>query len=224
MADRPFDSRMSVPFQAAGSNGSSLSDAARPAPAEGSTGGSSEQRQVGPEIVVRLEYALYDAEGALVEAPGPEEPIEFIFGVGQASAVIERAIDGLRLHQSRRLELKPSEAFGPRDEAALLVVDRSELPEGAALGDELEAERDDGELVFLRVVELDDEEARLDANHPLAGQRVALELRVVSLRIATSSELQAAEAELRARPAGEEPDVLASRLLRRDRFTPPKSG
>jgi FKBP-type peptidyl-prolyl cis-trans isomerase 2 len=181
-------------------------------------------RQVGPEMVVRLEYQLFDAEGGLVEAPGPEEFIEFIYGVGQAPPAIEKAVDGLRLGESRRVQLKANEAFGPRDEEAMVVVERSELPEGAALGDEFEAEREDGELVFLRVVEIEEDVVRLDANHPLAGQRVTLELRVLALRVATSVELAEAEAELERRRTGDEPDVLASNLLRRDRFTPPKSG
>lgn len=181
-------------------------------------------RQVGPEIVVSLEYQLFDAEGALVEAPGSEELIEFIFGLGQASPAIERAVDGLSINQSRRVRLDPGEAFGDRDESAVLVVERTELPEGVVLGDELEAERADGEPVFLRVVELDDEVAHLDANHPLAGQTVALELRVVGLRVASSAELEAAEEELLARGEDRAPDVLASRLLKRDRVTPPGSG
>lgn len=191
----------------------------------GASSNESAGRQVGPEMVVRLEYQLFDAEGVLVEAPGAEEPIEFIFGVGQASPSIERAVDGLRLNQCRRVRLAPHEAFGERDEAALLVVERGELPESAALGDELEAESADGQAVFLRVVELDPETARLDANHPLAGQTVELELRVAGLRIASSAELKAAEAELAAgSDDGGAPDVLASRLLRRERFTPPGSG
>jgi FKBP-type peptidyl-prolyl cis-trans isomerase 2 len=184
-------------------------------------GGVAVQR-VGPEVVVQLEYSLFDAEGELIEAPGEDESIEFIFGVGQAPAVFERAVDGLSLGDARRVELGPSEAFGPRDEEAIVVVHRTELPAEVALGDELEAESDDGELIFLRVVELEGDIARLDANHPLAGQRVALELRVVGLRAATSGELVAANAELD-QQAEQAPDVLVSRLLRRERFTPPES-
>jgi FKBP-type peptidyl-prolyl cis-trans isomerase 2 len=190
----------------------------------GTPNGDTANRQVGPEVVVRLEYKLFDAEGELVEAPGSDECIEFIFGVGQAPPAIERAVDGLRIQQSRKVQLKAAEAFGARDDDAMVVVERGELPEGAALGDEFEAESDDGKLVFLRVVEIDEEVARLDANHPLAGQTVVLELRVVALRVATSAELESAQAELAQRQAGDEPDVLASSLLRRDRFTPPESG
>ncbi|HVZ35085.1 MAG TPA: FKBP-type peptidyl-prolyl cis-trans isomerase [Polyangiaceae bacterium] len=179
-----------------------------------------ENRPVGPEIVVRLEYQLFDAEGELIEAPGPEESIEFIFGSGQAPPNIESAIDGLRVGQSRRVQLRPIDAFGERDEAAVISVAASELPPGIELGAELEAEREDGQTVFLRVIELDGETAWLDANHPLAGQTVALELRVLETRIASSAELQSAAEELDARDGAPAPDVLVARLLRRDRSTP----
>jgi FKBP-type peptidyl-prolyl cis-trans isomerase 2 len=179
-------------------------------------------QSVGPEVVVRLEYGLFDAEGELVEAPGPDETIEFIFGVGQAPAVFERAVDGLALGDSRRVELAPHEAFGPRDEEDMVVVERGELPPEVVLGDELEAENEDGELIFLRVVELQDDLARLDANHPLAGQRISLELRVVGMRAATSQELAAANAALDEQTE-QAPDVLVSRLLLRNRYCPPES-
>jgi len=175
---------------------------------------------VGPEVVVRLEYRLYDEEEELVEAPGPEEAMEFIFGVGQAPLALERAIDGLRVGQSRRVLLPPAQAFGPRDDSALISVEAGELPPGASPGDEFEAEREDGETVFLRVVELEDGVAWLDANHPLAGQSVTLELQVLELRTATTEELRAAEQALAEADDAEVPHVLASSLLRRNRSTP----
>jgi len=177
-------------------------------------------KSVGPEVVVRLEYRLFDAEGELVEAPGADEPMEFIFGMGQAPVAIERAIDGLRVGQSRLVQLSPAEAFGPRDEAAMISVEASELPAGAGPGDEFEAEREDGETVFLRVVELEDGVAYLDSNHPLAGQHVALELTVLELRAASSEELREAELGLAQADPANIPDVLASSLLRRARSNP----
>ena len=169
---------------------------------------------------MRLEYRLFDAEGELVEAPGSDEPMEFIFGVGQAPAAIERAVDGLRVGQNRLVQLAPEEAFGTRDENAVISVEASELPPGAGPGDEFEAEREDGETVFLRVVELEDGVAYLDSNHPLAGQRVALELTVLELRAASSEELREAELGLAAADPAKIPDILASSLLRRARSNP----
>ena len=74
-----------------------------------------------------------------------------------------------------KFRLPPEEAFGLRDEEAIIRVDRSELPAEAKLGQEFEAEREDGSTVFMRVVALDSEVAELDLNHPLASQSIELE-------------------------------------------------
>lgn len=184
--------------------------------------GAGPARRVGPEIAVTLGFRLYDAEGELVEESGPDDLVEFIFGLGQASAELEQRIEGLRPGESARLTLEPRQAFGVRDESAVLVLERGELPPTAKLGDEFEAEGEDGETVFLRVVEMDDETVHLDANHPLAGQSVVLELCVLATRVASSAEVADAEAAL-AREDAPRPDVLLSRLLRKERFTPPRS-
>jgi len=180
--------------------------------------------RVGPEVVVTLEYRLYDAKAVLVEAPGPDEAIEFVFGLGQASPAIERALEGLQVGDVARVQLPPQHAFGLRDDTAEIVLDRAELPAGALVGDEFEAERDNGDVIFLRIVALDGEMVRLDANHPLAGQAVTLEFDVLASRGATPAELRSARAELAARNETEaEPDVLASRLLQRGRLAAPKA-
>ena len=179
--------------------------------------------EIAPGTVVCLEYRLFDAEGALVEAPGPDEPLEFLVGSGQAPSGLERAVEGLTTGETRRVQLGPEDAFGPRDESALIRVERSELPADAVLGDEFEAESDDGEVVFLRVVEIDAEGVSLDANHPLSGQMVELELLVAGVRAATAAEL-ADVAARRAGPAPTVPDVLSSRLTqkRASKRSPPR--
>ncbi len=170
--------------------------------------------KVAPGTVVCLEYKLFDAEGVLVEAPGPDELIEFMIGCGQAPQGLERAVEGLGTGESRRVQLGPDDAFGPRDESALIRVERGELPADAVLGDEFEAESDEGEVVFLRVVEIDPEGVSLDANHPLSGQMVELELLVAGVRSATPEEL-AEVAQKHAGSAPTVPDVLSSRLTQK---------
>jgi FKBP-type peptidyl-prolyl cis-trans isomerase SlyD len=214
MAHRSFDPQLSLAPRRAGSASADVE-------VSEVVGGSP---RVGPEVVVTLGYRLYDAAGVLVEAPGPEEAIEFVFGVGQASSAIEAALEGLAVGSGARVQLPPQQAFGLRDEDAEIVLDRAELPAAAVLGDEFEAERDAGEVIFLRVIQIDGEMARLDANHPLAGQAVTLELDVLASRAATPAELRSAKAELAARSETEaEPDVLAAGLLQRGRLAVPKA-
>jgi FKBP-type peptidyl-prolyl cis-trans isomerase SlyD len=167
---------------------------------------------VGPEVAIELQYSLFDAEGELVESSADPEPLCFVFGTGQLPVAIEQAIEGSSVGAVRRVPLTPDQAFGKRDEAAVIVVAREELPEEARPGDELEAESDSGEVVFLRVLELDDDNVWLDTNHPLAGQSVTLELRVISARPAARTELEAIWRNSEANAS--RPDVPIAALLR----------
>lgn len=167
--------------------------------------------QVGPEIALTLQYRLSDSEGALIECSREAEPLRCIFGAGELPVVVERALDGLSVGDVVGLDLAPDDAFGRRDESALLFVDRGEIPASARPGDELEAESEAGEVVFLRVLEVDDERAVLDANHPLAGQSVRLELTIASARPALQAELERAEQLRQERDVA--PDVALSDLL-----------
>jgi FKBP-type peptidyl-prolyl cis-trans isomerase SlyD len=172
--------------------------------------------QAGPGTVVALSYELYDAEGELVEA-SDEAPVEVLLGFGEASPALERALEGLSAGDERTVSLSPDEAFGPRDPDAFIQVDRAELPEGVAVGDELQADRENGGgVVPLKVVEISDEVAVLDTNHPLAGQRVKLRARVLSVRPATEAEMGRAAERLSRDPGPGEGALLpAERLLRR---------
>ncbi len=166
---------------------------------------------VGPEMRVAFGYRLFDAEDELVEASGADDGFEVLFGYGQLSPELERALEGARAGQTRSVRLKAEQAFGRRDPDALIEVARSELPDGVQIGDELEAENEAGEPVLLKVLELEADFAVLDANHPLAEQDIRLELIVEDVWPAMADELAEAEALITADKA---PLLAASSLLR----------
>jgi len=193
--------------------------------------------QVGPGMVVALSYALFDAEGELVEESDPEAPLELLVGYGDAAVALEQGIQGLRVGDAREITLAPEAAFGPRDPDAIIEVDRAEFPGDIAPGDELTADREDGGesgegpepqpgVVVLKVIEVRDDVVVLDTNHPLAGQRVRLEVEIQAIRPASAEELErAAERLLReveARDVG--PLLPAERLLKRVRGDRPADG
>src|SRR5690606_369884 len=111
--------------------------------------------QVGPGTVVHLSYQLFDAEDALVESSDPELPLAFLFGYGQVAPAIEAALSGAELQEKRVLRLAAHEAFGERDPDAILELDASEFPPGTTVGDEFEAEDEEGGSVSMKVVEVD---------------------------------------------------------------------
>jgi FKBP-type peptidyl-prolyl cis-trans isomerase SlyD len=172
--------------------------------------------QAGPGTVVSFRYALFDAEGELVEEGASEAPVTVLLGYGDAAPALERALSGLSAGDEREAVLDPDDAFGRRDPEAVIEVDRAELPADIERGDELTADRDGGGAVTLKVLEILDDIVVLDTNHPLAGQRVRLKLSVDAVRPASAEELGQAEGRLaRAEESASGPLLPVERLLRR---------
>ncbi len=180
----------------------------RPRPDREATG-----YQVGPDTVVTLAYTVRDEDGEPVEDL-PAEPLSVVFGHGQLLPAIERAALGLAAGDRVALRLDPASAWGDWDPGRVIEVDRAEVPEDAAPGDVFEAEHEGGAILLLKVLDVREATVLLDTNHPLAGQRVTIELEVRGVRPATEEELEQATA---VALATERPlfDVALSRLLDR---------
>jgi FKBP-type peptidyl-prolyl cis-trans isomerase SlyD len=151
---------------------------------------------VEPDAWVTVAYRLYDEAGQLVDEVGEDDPLGFVFGCAQVLPALERDLEGAKAGDRRTVEAGPGDAFGERDEGALLEVDRDDFPggEAAKVGDEIVASGPDGVEVAHRVVEVTDDAVLVDLNHPLAGQRVRFEIEVCEVRAATDAELDAAQA------------------------------
>src|SRR5262249_43553729 len=139
--------------------------------------------QAGPGTIATVRYELFDAEGELVEQSSPTAPLSLLLGYGEAAPALEQALGGLQAGDEREIVLRLEEAFGARDPAAIIEVDREDLPPDVAQGDEFSAEREDGGgEVSLKVLEILDDVVVLDTNHPLSGQRVKLKIFVEAVR------------------------------------------
>jgi FKBP-type peptidyl-prolyl cis-trans isomerase SlyD len=173
----------------------------------------SARHRVGPDTVVHFSYWLFDEDGELVEESVPET-LSFLFGYGQINPALEGCLEGLASGERRRVKL-PEDAFGSRDPSAIIEVERQELPEETCVGDEFDADHEQFGPISLKVLELDDERALLDGNHPLAGQAAWVEVCVEAVRPASSGELHLATEDLEARSAAPESLLPGSRLVQR---------
>ncbi len=156
--------------------------------------------QVGPDTLVRIGYRVFDAEGELVD----ESSLDAVFGYGELLPAVEQAIQGLHEGDERSLELEPQQAYGDRDPRAIIEVDRDDFPPDVAQGDRFEAESASGGVVLLHVLEVLEDAVVLDTNHPLAGQKVRIDLQIVGVRPATATELERAVQRLERHQSGDE--------------------
>jgi FKBP-type peptidyl-prolyl cis-trans isomerase 2 len=109
------------------------------------------------------------------------EPLAFEVGAGEVLPGIDRAVAEMERGEERTVVLDPDEAFGPRDDNAVITYPREEIE------DRSDAEAAVGELVTTDTDEtgwitaVDEETVTIDFNHELAGERVEFEIRVLDV-------------------------------------------
>lgn len=144
--------------------------------------------RVRPDSHLTLHYRISLARtGDDVISTFSDRPATLTLGLGQLVEPLERCLLGLREGEAARFELAPEQAFGPRNPALLQRVSRAMLEthgeRGAAYapGDLLDFAAPDGGRYAGVVKEVDESGALLDFNHPLAGQPIRFEVRILGV-------------------------------------------
>jgi len=142
------------------------------------------------DVVVALEFTLtVDAE--VVDTSDGDEPIRFIQGQGQIIPGLEKALYGMAMGERKELAIPPKEGYGEHDPGAYTDIPRAEFPSEIPLepGVELELKNKTGEVLEASIESVDEDNVRLNFNHPLAGKMLNFSVKVVELRYATPEEL-----------------------------------
>lgn len=135
-----------------------------------------------------LHYRLAGPDGADVVSTFGDQPATLSVGAGQLAPAIEARLIGLAEGAEATFELAPGEAFGERNPDMLQRVSRSLLaahgdPDAEYhVGDVVEFPTPDGQGRFAGVVrELGDDWLLFDFNHPLAGQALTFQVRLIGV-------------------------------------------
>jgi FKBP-type peptidyl-prolyl cis-trans isomerase SlyD len=144
------------------------------------------------QCVVALTWTLKDTLGETLDQL--DEPIEFLVGADDLLAKLEEALLGKGAGERVLLQIEPEHAFGDYDDQRVYLEPRNLFPaeleegmvfEGLPPGCNPDAPPD--ALYF--VSDIYPEHVVLDANHPLAGIALRLDLRVHAVRSATLDEV-----------------------------------
>ena len=139
--------------------------------------------------VVTLEYAVKDADGTVLDSSGQDGPMLYLQGSG-AIAGLEKGLAGLEVGAEATIGVAAKDGFCERDESKVLELPRGQIPPDAQVGTMLAAQDGSGRPIALVVLELRDDVARLDANHPCAGQDLTFEVKVTRVEKATADEIE----------------------------------
>ena len=131
---------------------------------------------------VRIHYTGKLDDGRQFDSSEGGEPLEFTLGQRQVIAGFENAVEGMTPGDEKTVAIEPEQAYGKRDENLVQKVARDRFPDDAKVevGTQFQASTQSGPVV-VTVVDMDDEEVTVDANHMLAGQRLTFALRLVEV-------------------------------------------
>lgn len=144
------------------------------------------------QCVVALTWTLKDTLGETLDTL--DEPIEFLVGGDDLLDKIDAELQGHVAGDELALHLEPEDAFGDYNDQLVFLEARTIFPaeleegmvfEGLPPGGSPSAPAD---LLYF-VTEIYPEHVVLDANHPLAGFAIRLDLKVHAVREATLDEI-----------------------------------
>jgi peptidylprolyl isomerase len=133
---------------------------------------------------VKVHYTGKLDDGTVFDSTEGRDPLEFTLGEGHVISGFEIAVEGMDEGDSKTVTLPPEQAYGPHREEMVVAIDRQQVPTNfhPQVGQQVELRSDDGRTLTARVIEVDDVQVTIDANHPLAGQQLVFDIDLVAVR------------------------------------------
>jgi FKBP-type peptidyl-prolyl cis-trans isomerase SlyD len=140
------------------------------------------------DSAVTLNYKVANTQGKVLEES--KEPMAYLHGgYGNLFPKVEEALEGQEAGFKGLIELSADDAFGPRDEALLQSIPKSQFPPGVKVGGQIEGQDAQGQTRPFTVLKIKGDQVMLDGNHPLAGQALRFNVQVLEVRAASEEEV-----------------------------------
>jgi FKBP-type peptidyl-prolyl cis-trans isomerase 2 len=108
------------------------------------------------------------------------DPLKVKLGEGSLISGFENGLYGMSVGESKTIELSPELAYGEYNKGLISEVPLEQLPEGIQVGEMLQGMTPNGP-VNVKVIEVNDQMAMVDANHPLSGKNLIFEIELVGV-------------------------------------------
>lgn len=148
--------------------------------------------------VASIAYELKDNRtGQMIEMINPDQPQEFLFGAGLLIDGFENNLKGLESNSDFSFVIEASEAYGERDENALIEIPKDTFEVDGKIddsvieiGNQIPMRDNYGNKHLGIVVDHRGEQILMDFNHPLAGRELKFSGKILSVREATQQEIE----------------------------------
>ncbi len=111
------------------------------------------------------------------------QTLDFQVGTGQMIKGFDQALLEMEVGQTKKINLKPTDAYGDMKPEAIQEVPKSTFPPNFELteGGMVEGRTQSGQPMRATVKEVKESSVILDMNHPLAGKELNFEIELVEI-------------------------------------------
>ena len=131
---------------------------------------------------VTVHYVGKLDDGSIFDSSRDYEPISFEVGGGKVIPGFDQAVIGMKVGETKSVQILSEDAYGDRNENAVLVVPRDAFPEDMEIeiGMQVTGQGPNGDFPAI-VTATASNGVTIDMNHPLAGQNLNFEIEVVEV-------------------------------------------
>ncbi|WP_447593005.1 FKBP-type peptidyl-prolyl cis-trans isomerase [Aquipseudomonas campi] len=140
---------------------------------------------------VSIDYTLTNDAGEVIDSSAGGAPLAYLHGAGNIIVGLEKALEGKQAGDELNVSIEPAEAYGEYSAELVATLNRSmfEGVDELEVGMQFHASGPDGGMQIVTVRDIEGDDVIVDGNHPLAGQRLTFQVKVVTVRDALPEEL-----------------------------------
>ncbi len=147
--------------------------------------------QIAQNKVAIITYTLTNVNGDVLDQANEAQPFAFIAGTGNIIPGLDDALAGKVAGDSVTTTIEPEQAYGARNDALTQTVPM-EMFQGVDKvepGMQFNAQTGQG-MSVVTVTRVEGDQVTIDGNHPLAGETLNFDVKVLEVREATAEELE----------------------------------
>jgi peptidylprolyl isomerase len=132
---------------------------------------------------IKIHYQVKLNDGTVFDDSKEHGALEFKIGEGRVIKGLEEAVVGMAQGEKKTVTIEPEKGYGERREELVKVISKEQVPPNLELkpGQQIEVRQTKGESFPVTVVEITESDVTLDANHPLAGEELTLDIELVEI-------------------------------------------
>ena len=146
---------------------------------------------IGANKAVAIDYTLTNDAGEVIDSSAGGAPLVYLHGAGNIISGLEKALEGKQGGDQVVVAVEPEDAYGEYSPELVATLNRAmfEGVDELEVGMQFHASGPDGGMQIVTIRDVEGDDVIVDGNHPLAGQRLNFDVKIISVREASEEEI-----------------------------------